>query len=214
MASCGKLHFVYCSCRASISFTPLRFPVLHVYKFLSGNVTSVLFVKRENNDTTKLITKIKLHWNTTCFPWNVPECTWAVQTEVQKSLKHDNARWAGAADFRYSGAWNGVVRWEVPWHFKWMWIKTHLTHDTTWIHIQTMTKCQMKPDRWTLHKQCTVICLLDFVLFLSKQAYKTKCLEAEGDRIPSTIHVIWQKLFFKNCQFYHWNTLWNTTWWE
>jgi len=49
--------------------------------------------------------------------------------------------------------------------------------------------CQMKPDRWMLHKQCTVICLPGFVLFLSKQAYKTECLEAEEDRIPSTIHV-------------------------
>jgi hypothetical protein len=47
----------------------------------------------------------------------------------------------------------------------------------------------MKPDRWMLHKQCTVICLLGFVLFLSKQAYKTECLGAEIDRIPSTIHV-------------------------
>ena len=37
----------------------------------------------------------------------------------------------------------------------------------------------MKPDRWMLQKQCTVICLLDFVLFPFKQAYKTECLGAE-----------------------------------
>jgi hypothetical protein len=47
----------------------------------------------------------------------------------------------------------------------------------------------MKPDRSMLHTQSTVICLLGFVLFLSKQAYKTEYLGAEADRIPSTIHV-------------------------
>jgi uncharacterized membrane protein (DUF485 family) len=42
-----------------------------------------------------------------------------------------------------------------------------------------MIKCQMKPDRQMLQKQCTVICLLGFVLFLFKQAYKTERLGAE-----------------------------------
>ena len=52
-----------------------------------------------------------------------------------------------------------------------------------------------------LHKQCTVICLLGFVLFLSKQAYKTERLGAEVDRIPSTIHVTDRSIFSRAVSF-------------
>lgn len=98
MASCGKLHFVLYCCRALISFTPFSIYPLCVYRFLSGNVLLVLLVKYENkNDTTKPITKINLHRNTTSFPWNILESTCNVDIQVQKCLKYDTERWAGAA---------------------------------------------------------------------------------------------------------------------
>ena len=59
----------------------------------------------------------------------------------------------------------------------------------------------MKRDRWMLHKKSTVICPLGFVLFISKLTYKTKCLGAEVDRIPSTIRVPDRSCFSRTVSF-------------
>lgn len=121
--------------------------------------------------------------------------------------------------FRYSGIRNSVVGWEIPWHFQWMWITTHLTtwenlnphpnYDTP-LYDKMPNETRQSNATKTMHSN-----LSSEFRFISFQTSIQNRISMSWSRKDTKYNSCnWQKLFFKNCQFHHWNTLWNTTRWK